>query len=334
MDHEKNFIISQLLDTKLESFISKLSINEISKDCELSTKARLEGNKLYGLKSHSSELHGEIFHLYTKSIALAPNNSEELALGYSNRSVLLLHLKKYAESLQDIERSLFIATSIFLKVKLLCRKVEVLTALGCPDNQVTFQDALKYFRRIPGNHEDKTNLNKVINRANIILSVNQKISSPVKDISSAFDNALSKKEKMSSGIEVKYSEKFGRHLIATQTYKPGDIVTIEKPYAACSNLEMPYFYCYHCLNFAQTGIACNFCSWCIFCSENCRKEAWKKYHDIECIIAPYAKNVLKKTHNQLWLGVKILIMAVKEAGSIAKLKSELEDIDNNFKGIV
>lgn len=328
MDREKNLILRQLLDPNLEKFILELKVRRVEKSSELALKTRLDGNKLYCSKLHSGELHAEIFNLYTKCIALAPLNSEELALGYSNRSALLLHLKKYSDSLKDIERSLLVTTSNSLKVKLFCRKVEALTALGCPDNQITFHEAIKFFERVPENHKDKKSLTKIISRANLILQLNRTKVSSEKDSRQEFLKTLSKKEEIFSYVDVKYSKKFGRHLVAIQDFKPGDIVYIEKPYAVCSNLEMPYFYCYHCLNVSWTGVACNFCSRCIFCSEKCREEAWKKYHDIECLITSYTESVLENSNNHLRLAVKILIMTIKEGGSIEKLKKELADIDD------
>lgn len=36
---------------------------------------------------------------------------------------------------------------------------------------------------------------------------------------------------ISDGIKIAYSDKYGRHLIATKSFKPGDILVLEKPYA-------------------------------------------------------------------------------------------------------
>ena len=36
---------------------------------------------------------------------------------------------------------------------------------------------------------------------------------------------------MSAGVRISYSPEYGRHLVATREYKPGDLITIENPYS-------------------------------------------------------------------------------------------------------
>lgn len=35
----------------------------------------------------------------------------------------------------------------------------------------------------------------------------------------------------SSGVKVQFSEKYGRHMVATQCFEPGDIISVEDPFA-------------------------------------------------------------------------------------------------------
>ena len=72
----------------------------------------------------------EALRLYSQCIAAAPNDSEELALGYGNRSALLFRLKKYRDCIVDCDRALKITTSQLLKCKLLSRKAESLALLN------------------------------------------------------------------------------------------------------------------------------------------------------------------------------------------------------------
>lgn len=126
---------------------------------------------------------------------------------------------------------------------------------------------------------------------------------------------------------LKYNKKYGRHLIAKRDINPGEIVNVTKPYVTALNLNNFYAFCGHCLKTCWANIPCDYCSWCMFCSEKCKTEAWEKYHDIECKVIPYIQFNLTSDY---WkqLSLKMTVMAVREAGSIEKLKEELKKIDN------
>lgn len=114
----------------LDEFMEKAVINKhnlIIDDLEkiasfkinptLSVRIRKVGNELYRKKSHNEETLRMILVLYTKSAALAFENSEEQALAYGNRSALLIHLHKYKQCSTNIERAHKITQSEDLKKK-------------------------------------------------------------------------------------------------------------------------------------------------------------------------------------------------------------------------
>ena len=105
-------------------------LEKFMKSNEKSSAKRSEANTLLCKKIHSEQMHEHMWKLYSKSIALASTDSEESAFGYGNRSFLMLHLKKYEESIKDIDRSVSITKSDSLKVKLLCRKMTCLASIG------------------------------------------------------------------------------------------------------------------------------------------------------------------------------------------------------------
>lgn len=125
-------------------------------------------------------------------------------------------------------------------------------------------------------------------------------------------------------------------MIATRNINPGEIIFVEKPYVSCLNIKKHYIYCCHCLSVAWTGIPCNNCSWFIFCSEKCKEDACKEYHDVECTCVPYIAHFLnflqeETKENVIFdtLSIRALIKGVKEVGSIEKLKAFLLNIDNS-----
>lgn len=125
----------------------------------------------------------------------------------------------------------------------------------------------------------------------------------------------------------RYNEKDGRHLVAARNIKPGEIICVQTPYVMTSNTELtPYAYCCHCLKISWSSIPCNVCGWTFFCSDKCKEEAWKQYHDIECFVMPRIRHTAE---SQLWrqLAIRTVVLAVREAGGISKLKSELAEVD-------
>ena len=134
-------LIEELGRHEYEMYIETFNIwfkdfhNNSKKNVSRSIEARQNGNKLLAKTNHNGEIHEEIWKLYSKSIALAPLNSEQLALGYGNRSYLLLHFNEHEECIKDIGRALSITKSDLLKFKLLCRKMTCLAALNQNDQK-------------------------------------------------------------------------------------------------------------------------------------------------------------------------------------------------------
>lgn len=190
----------------------------------------------------------EVLSLYTKSIAFAPNNSEELALGFGNRSALLKQMQKFEECITDINRAMSIYQSDELKAKLSLRKASCLKLIK----------ELKLDSKLTKKNSNKLELPKMI---------------PSKKVPCVAES-----------LSLKHSEKYGKHMIANQDIKPGEIIAIEEAYVAHPYTNKLYIICSHCLSKTLNGIPCNFCAATIYCSENCKNQAWSEYHDIECSV--------------------------------------------------
>ncbi|CAB4067992.1 unnamed protein product [Lepeophtheirus salmonis] len=85
-----------------------------------------------------------------------------------------------------------------------------------------------------------------------------------------------------SNLKLKYSKEKGRHLVATSDIEPGEILISETPYSAI--LLPDYFntHCQSCFQRVFATIPCWCCSKVRFCSDECRIEAWDRFHKIEC----------------------------------------------------
>ncbi|KAJ8679816.1 hypothetical protein QAD02_015603 [Eretmocerus hayati] len=183
-----------------------------------------------------------VLSLYTKSIAYAPLDSEELALALSSRSSLWLHMQKYDLCLIDIDRALSITKSKDLAQELSTLREKCLNHGAFP----AYKNRRKEFK-LPN------------------------ITHPPNSVSCTADC-----------IKLEWSEKYGRHYVATRDIKPGEVVLCEKTSYACVDIEQMYLVCAHCLAFAWVGVPCDFCVFTVYCSETCKSEAWFQYHDVIC----------------------------------------------------
>ncbi|KAJ8679927.1 hypothetical protein QAD02_015714 [Eretmocerus hayati] len=92
------------------------------KSLSKSTEFRERGDDLFNQCKSEESINRMILSLYSKSIAYAPADSEELALAYSNRSLLWLRLQQHDFCNFDIDKALKITESKDLKEKLVIHK--------------------------------------------------------------------------------------------------------------------------------------------------------------------------------------------------------------------
>lgn len=321
-----NLIVKQLGSERSQSFM-KENLRCTTKCLKKSCSLRKEGNELYIKKFNDRQIE-TIFKLYTESIAYAPNDSEDLALAFGNRSALLYKMNKYKESIMDINRALARKTSDWqLRVRLLCRKVECLAALGSSDCKKVYEQAVSLVPK-DADQNLKSILSKVesagraVNEFDAIEAKNVENEKEYVTISST--NQIENSRTLP--VNVQYDENYGKHFVAARDIKPGEIICVEKLYVSCLNLNNRHAYCGHCFTKSWVNIPCDHCNWCMFCSEECKTLAWKKYHDFECTVISY----LLSNHEIDYydrLSLRSLLKAIRESGSISKFIVDLQSAD-------
>ena len=270
--------------------------------------------------------HRDILDTYNRSIAFAPINSEQLALGYGNRSALLHHLKMFEETIIDVDRALKIIENLTLpadkkskfhnlKSKLLCRKVDCLLILGNSDINEIIEEAKECVSKVTNNNVKKE-LTEILQKTreerhdftkkylfngdkNETLAIPQIVPNP--EVPTA-----------SNKIVLKHSQKYGRHFIANEDIFTGEILFIEDFYTVTPKTEQSYIICSLCLKIAWTGVPCDECPCVFYCSEKCKTEAWNLYHEIECPILVHTYKKVHEWENAL-NALRILCRAAKEA---------------------
>lgn len=304
------------------------------KNSEDSIKYRKYGNDSYklinGNKKPDERTHEKVWRFYTQSIALAPNGSSELALGYGNRSALLFHLEKYEDCIKDCDRAIEITSCDFLKCKLMCRKAECLAVLYKNSAQSVCDEALKKLSELDILDDLKSKfvdkLYNILNTLKISNLVEQK--NKPEDFSE-YTNLDYQKEVpcASKSVRINYSKQWGRHITATKDINPGDIVAIENNF--CTLLLQPgmYLFCSNCLQPAWSSIPCRYCIYDIYCSEQCMSEAWNKFHEFECPVYPYIWDINQEITTG-HLAIRLVLIMIHNAGGIKQLKKAVAGVEN------
>ncbi|XP_046747207.1 SET and MYND domain-containing protein 4-like isoform X1 [Diprion similis] len=136
----------------------------------------------------------------------------------------------------------------------------------------------------------------------------------------------------SDGVQITYSEKFGRHLIATKAFKPGDVIAAEEPFASVIYAERYYTHCHHCLSKCYNLIACPNCPMALYCSNHCQQLAWAAAHQIECRIISLLPNLLNVDKDKIRMLTKImrlLIVVTQNGMRIDELRKDTEVAESN-----
>ncbi|XP_012270272.1 SET and MYND domain-containing protein 4 [Orussus abietinus] len=308
----------------LEKFGIQPESTCFQKDTEKSVNKRIKGNKIYTSRFANAEQYVNAWEMYSESIAYALPGSEELALAYGNRSAVLFRLKKYKECLEDIERALSSNYPDDSRPKLLLRREMCFKVLGELDREKKFQETHQLMEKMSVKEGSKAvleNMVRMIKLDELRGKVNEK-EYPLPEIASCNPEV----PVASDGVQIKYDDIFGRHLVATRDIKPGEILVVEKPYALVLAPERRYTHCAKCLTIAWNGIPCDHCVYAMFCSEKCKEDAWKEFHDIECPVVGLLLNLQMDTLGLL--SMRLAIIITRKMGSLEALRKELEIVDN------
>lgn len=279
-----------------------------SKDSEESLMWRKAGNEIFLSCDDNLDSLLRALEYYTRCVAFAPVESEELALGYSNRSAVLIKLNRIEDCLEDINRAFELPYPQKIKTKLLIRRAECFAKL---------EEAKE---KLNSNVLRDANGNVLKNESNVTLTkekficedtVIPEIPSPNKKFPCASD-----------AIDVDFSKRFGRHVVATRDINVGEVLIVEKPYSMFLKPENNYTHCHYCMTLMWAGIPCEKCVKAVYCTEECRSMAWGRYHQFECLIVDF-KEECGLISNEM-LCSRLLYEAFYAAGGLEQLKQRVK----------
>lgn len=103
-------------------------------------------------------------------------------------------------------------------------------------------------------------------------------------------------------VELRYAKEFGRGIYATKDLSPGDIIAIETPIFMSCVEGGSYFCCNNCVKInAMNLIPCTKSASFMFCSENCRDQAYEKFPNIEVLSPKKIEPVAVDEDNNMFI---------------------------------
>lgn len=302
-----------------------------SKSAEESERLREEGNKAFASCNFNSAMCHFTLGLYTKSIALAPHKSKQLALAYANRSAVLFDLGLYSECIQDIDRALALSYPDDLKGKLYMRKTHCLIILGDQTAKSMIEETEHWINKMELNHNKLKlqtkldGLRRKTEQKNIQSnSVKLQESEPSLPVIRSYNKEI---PCASDAIALKYDKNNGRHIVATRNIDTGEVLVVEKPYSMLLAQENAMTHCSNCLKICWATIPCKYCIYAMYCSEQCRDIEWRKCHDVECAVFNIMVN--HGFYNSDLLSLRLSLLAIREAGNIQELRTMLKNADKS-----
>lgn len=196
------------------------------KNEETSIKLRQEGNTLMQRNLFDSALAK-----YTESISIAPVKSACLSLAFANRAAVLKLMGHLQASITDSQRASDYGFPEHLQYKLFTRMAQCFQQLGESELAITnFHKALEHLGKSNLGKDEfdklaemmKTAIEKFGEKQQALLSVGhekkKKAPPPIPKLSYGSNPEV---PSASVCIGLRYSEKYGRHFVATRNIKPG-----------------------------------------------------------------------------------------------------------------
>ncbi|XP_044013810.1 SET and MYND domain-containing protein 4-like [Aphidius gifuensis] len=267
---------------------------------------------------------------YTQCITQCPTGSHLLAFGYAARSIALFYGNFMSDCLIDIERAIQHGYPDGLKSELYMWKASAMKELKMERKLIkkTVDQARGWLVNI-ADDQLRIHMKNRIDSLNLLKT--DKLNCFSLDFQDAALPSLKSRNPtvpgLSNSVGLEYSKKHGRHVVATQDIKAGDVIGIQKPYASVVKMNVKYNVCWHCKKQTWTSIPCDTCSQVIFCSDDCKKQAQDNYHAIECLVLCQA--MAFGVRECVYTALRLVIMALKQSNnSFEKLMETVHEIDN------
>lgn len=224
----------------VKSQIDDLVNNRQKKDNWKAAQFRLEGNQFFSQGKYHLALEK-----YNQSLCYAENDTDVMALAYSNRSSCYLKLSLFKQCLNDIELAKLWNYPANLMHKLDSREVKCLHELSKENVESTRVDS-----------------------QNASLSFGEH----------------AKYAGVADCLELQRNSEWGRHVTTTRNLNINETVMIESSFSFVGHdcNDSKYNRCSHCYKSLMNFIPCKECVYSMFCNNECLEAANKSRHIFEC----------------------------------------------------
>ena len=249
------------------------------------TNAIAEACRAKGNQFYSKKEFLDALEAYNQSLCFAEPGSQTIGLAYANRSAVFYELKLYASSLKNIQLA--------------------------KDNDYPSENYEKLEKR----------------QVQCIQMINSSVKNDDVPIGREFLKLILKPNEklpfLADCLELKCDDRFGRYVTTKVLLKPGDVVCVEEPFSKILLPSHRYKYCATCLNDKFLDlIACNNCTFTMFCSDECAIIGNDKFHKYECAIVDKLNSLATKI---LRISVRTFFEALHVCnGSFNELKALIE----------
>ncbi|XP_059055321.1 SET and MYND domain-containing protein 4-like [Achroia grisella] len=271
-------ILLQWLHQMQLSYARKMSDCDTALKCdEVSLLWRQRGNDKF-----RADCYEDSYKCYSKGVLYADQNKSMYPLALANRSASLLKMKKFKECLEDIEQALDCGYPKELRHKLLVRKADCHLELN---QNKEARDAITAARnhaatlKLPAVHiaEFERHVKKLEEK----LEINREIQSENDVLPECYHGLNPDFNAASNAIQLRRNDTVGRHVVACEATRRGDVLFSEEPYAWVA-LQTDPPTCETCCKMDINIVPCNACSRSVYCGMECRTQAMS-FHRWECI---------------------------------------------------
>ena len=272
---------------------------------------RAEGNKLFKAKKYQAAADA-----YTKSIILAPNDSDSLSLAYNNRSTTNFYMKKYGLCLQDIEMAFVHNYPENKRFRLHQRIGRCMYYMSQKEQAIrAFQETITTLDMAEICPKEKatmlSDMQRAIDQCGSIQALPVDVSIQSfnrchKGVPKLGCDSSSEVPCLSDCVEIRLDGHGGRGLFAKRDIEVGETLIVETPFTSTLLKEFNFSHCQNCCNRVALPLPCKLCSGVVFCSMSCRDSAWKKFHWAECQVLESIQDV---TGDLSFLSCRMIVSA-------------------------
>lgn len=279
------------------------NVDTHQKNNQKSKLLRIQGNELFRKKEELSNA----LECYNKAVCWAEPGSEDMAIGFANRSAIYFHWKLYDVCIENINLAVGAGCPGILLPKLERRR-EICLFKMQNDNEVELPvigDLTLHFQSKVVNDRDSFYQKKYS------FDIEQKRKEPQLSVTANPQIPF-----VANCLKMQTSAEKGRHVVTNEDLKPGQIISIEKPYTNALTKDHRYRKCANCFkeNFLSL-IPCSSCTCTMFCSRQCLAESENGFHMYECPVV----DLLWTQFEEYALTLRMVYKAFTTFGSIEEL---------------